>query len=139
MEAITLGSHGDEMVPIISTATIKGRRLEDILTPEAIQASVKDAVTGGGQVVAIRKTGSATLAPAHATLEVLDALRGARVGAIPVSVMLRGEYGIENVVLGVPCLLGPAGVSEVVELRLSDDELKALRAAAVAVAARIGG
>ncbi len=139
VEAMTLGSHGDEMVPIISTATIKGRRVEDVLTDEAIQSSVKDAVTGGGQVVAIRKTGSATLAPAHATLEVLDALRGARAGAIPVSVMLRGEYGIEDVVLGVPCRLAPTGVVEIVELRLSDHELAALRAAAAAVAARIGG
>ncbi|MGI8517868.1 MAG: malate dehydrogenase [Acidimicrobiia bacterium] len=139
VEAITLGSHGDEMVPIISTATIKGRRLEEVLTAEAIQSCIKDAVTGGGQVVAIRKTGSATLAPAHATLEVLDALRGARAGAIPVSVMLRGEYGIEDVVLGVPCLLGPTGVVEIVELPLADDELAAMQAAAAAVAARIGG
>ncbi|CAN5289227.1 hypothetical protein BH18ACT5_BH18ACT5_08800 [soil metagenome] len=138
VEAMTLGSHGDEMVPIISTATIKGRHLEDVLPLVAIQAAVKDAVTGGGQVVAIRKTGSATLAPAHATLEVLDALRGARAGAIPVSVMLRGEYGIEDVVVGVPCLLGPAGVVEIVALALADAELAALQTAAAAVAARIG-
>lgn len=137
VDAFTLGSHGDEMVPITSTATIKSRRLSDVLTDAEIQTCVQDAVTGGGQVVAIRKTGSATLAPAHATLEVLDALRRARAGAIPVSVMLQGEYGIEGVVVGVPCLLGPTGVVEIVELALSPTELAALRAAAAAVAARM--
>ncbi|MGA7272105.1 MAG: malate dehydrogenase, partial [Acidimicrobiia bacterium] len=100
VSAFTLGSHGDEMVPIVSQATIKGRPLGDFLADEQIAACVGDTVTAGGQVVALRQTGSATLAPAHAVLEVLDALRGARAGALPVSVVLEGEYGIEGVVLG---------------------------------------
>lgn len=136
VSAFTLGSHGDEMVPIVSQATIKGRPLVDFLTDEQIAACVQDTVTAGGQVVALRQTGSATLAPAHAVLEMLDALRGARAGAIPVSVVLEGEYGIEGVVVGVPCLLGPSGLQEVVELPLPDDELEALRGAARAVADR---
>jgi malate dehydrogenase len=70
-------------------------------------------------------------------VEVLDALRGARAGAIPVSVVLDGEYGIEGGVVGVPCLLGRSGVIEIVELPLPDHELAALRAAAAAVRARI--
>jgi malate dehydrogenase len=139
VSAFTLGSHGDEMVPIVSQATIKGRALGDFLSAEQIAACVQDTVTAGGQVVALRHTGSATLAPAHAVLEVLDALRGARAGAVPVSVVLEGEYGIEGVVVGVPCLLGPSGVQEVVELPLPADELEALRAAARAVADRLAG
>lgn len=87
-------------------------------------------------MVALRKTGSATLAPAHAILEVLDALRGAVAGAVPLSTLLDGEYGIEGIVVGVPCLLGRSGVIEVVELPLASEELSALRAAAAAVAAR---
>lgn len=136
VSAFTLGSHGDEMVPIVSRATIKGRPLGDFLTDEQIAGCVRDTVTAGGQVVALRRTGSATLAPSHAVLEVLDALRGARAGAIPVSVVLEGEYGIEGAVVGVPCLLGPTGVQEVVELPLPSDELEALRGAARAVAER---
>lgn len=137
VDAFTLGSHGEEMVPIVSRATIKGRRLTDVLSAAQIEACVSDTITGGGQVVALRRTGSATLAPAHATVEVLDALRGARAGAIPVSVVLDGEYGIEGGVVGVPCLLGRSGVIEIVELPLPDHELAALRAAAAAVRARI--
>jgi malate dehydrogenase len=137
VSAFTLGSHGDEMVPITSHATIKGRPLETVLTGPEIAACVKDTVTGGGQVVALRKTGSATLAPAHAVMEVLDGLRGARAGAIPVSVVLEGEYGIEGIVVGVPVILGRSGVLEVIQMPLADAELAALRNAAAAVAARI--
>jgi malate dehydrogenase len=137
VDAFTLGSHGDEMVPIVSRATIKGRPLDHYLSTDQIQACVADTVSGGGQVVALRQTGSATLAPAHATVEVLDALRGARAGAVPVSVVLDGEYGIAGTVVGVPCLLGPGGVVEILELPLPDHEIEALRAAAGAVAARL--
>jgi malate dehydrogenase len=137
VDAFTLGSHGDEMVPITSQATIKGRPLSQTLSSDQIAACVADTVGGGGQVVALRQTGSATLAPAHATVEVLDALRGARAGAIPVSVVLEGEYGIAGTVVGVPCLLGSTGVIEIIELPLPADELAALQAAAAAVAARL--
>ncbi len=139
VEAITLGSHGDEMAPITSLARIKGRALEAFLTPEAIADCARDAVTGGGQVVALKKTGSATLAPAHACVELIDHIRGARTGPVPVSVMLEGEYGVEGVVLGVPAHLGAGGLVEVAELDLSPDELTALRAAAAAIRARREG
>ena len=135
--AITLGSHGDEMAPITSSARIKGRRLETFLSDTQIAACVRDAVTGGGQVVALKKTGSATVAPAHATVEVLDHLRGALTGAVPVSVMLDGEYGIEGVVLGVPAHLGRGGMIAVEALRLSDRENAALHAAAEAIRKRL--
>jgi len=137
VDAFTLGSHGDEMVPVVSSATIKGRPLHTVLSAAQVEACVADTVTGGGQVVALRKTGSATLAPAHAVVEVLDAIRGARAGAIPVSVRLEGEYGIDGVVVGVPCLLGAEGVLEIVELSLADSERQALVAAAEAVRSRL--
>lgn len=137
VEALTLGSHGDEMAPIPSRARIKGRPLELFLTPDQIAACVKDAVTGGGQVVALKKTGSATIAPAHATIEVIDHMRGARDGATPVSVMLEGEYGVSGVVLGVPAHLGAGGLVSVEILRLTEAELAALRAAAEAIRARL--
>lgn len=137
VEAMALGAHGAEMVPVASRATIKGRPLEVFLSAEAIAACVEDAVTGGGQVVSLRKTGSATLAPAHATVELLDHLRGARTGAAPASVRLRGEYGIDGVPLAVPCRLGVSGLIEVEEIALSDDEAAALHAAADAIRSRL--
>ncbi|CAN5786463.1 hypothetical protein BH23ACT5_BH23ACT5_08900 [soil metagenome] len=137
VSAFTLGSHGAEMVPVVSTATVSGRRLTSVLDSDAIARAVADTTEGGAAVVALRRTGSATIAPAHAICEVLDGLRGARAGAIPVSVVLEGEYGIEGTVVGVPALLGPKGVVEVVEVDLAPTELAALRTAADAVAARV--
>ena len=138
VEAITLGSHGDEMAPITSRATIKGRPLEVFLSAEQIAACARDAVTGGGQVVALKKTGSATLAPAHASVELIDHIRGARSGPLPVSVMLEGEYGLSGVVLGVPAHLGAGGLIAVETLPLSDTETAALHAAAEAIRTRLG-
>jgi len=138
VQAITLGSHGDEMAPITSLARIKGRALERFLSPEQIAACTRDAITGGGQVVALKKSGSATIAPAHASIELMDHIRGARVGPVPVSVMLQGEYGISDVVLGVPAHLGQTGLVGVETLRLTPDETEALHAAADALRLRLG-
>ncbi|MEX0286029.1 MAG: malate dehydrogenase [Paracoccaceae bacterium] len=138
VQAITLGSHGEEMAPIPSLARIKGRTLGTFLSDDQIADCVRDAVTGGGQVVALKKSGSATIAPAHATMELLEHLRGARVGPVPVSVMLDGEYGISGVVLGVPAHLGASGLVQVEELRLTDVESAALSAAAEAIRTRLG-
>ncbi len=138
VEAITLGSHGEEMAPIPSRATIKGRPLDVFLSEDQIAACVKDAITGGGQVVALKKSGSATIAPAHATIELIDHMRGARTGPVPVSVMLNGEYGITGVVLGVPAHLGQGGLIKVEELRLTQAENDALKAAAEAIRLRLG-
>ncbi len=138
VQAITLGSHGDEMAPITSLARIKGRALDAFLSQDQIDACVKDAITGGGQVVALRKTGSATIAPAHSTVELLDYVRGAKTGPIPVSVMLDGEYGLKNVVLGVPARLGACGLVSIENLRLSEAEMVALHSAAGAISERLG-
>ncbi|MCP5081239.1 MAG: malate dehydrogenase [Alphaproteobacteria bacterium] len=137
VDAMTLGSHGDEMAPIVSRARIRGRPLTDYLNADAIQACVQNAITGGGQVVALRKTGSAALAPAHAIVEMIDHMRGARAGLVPVSIMMEGEYGIEDVVLGVPCRLGLTGMLEVVDIPLEDSEREKLQAAALAIRARL--
>lgn len=138
VEAVTLGSHGAEMVPVISTAKVRGKPLVDVLAPEQIDACVKATIEGGAAVVRLRRTGSATIAPAHATVELLDAIRGAQAGPVPVSAMLEGEYGLEGLFLGVPAVLGRDGVIEVVEQRLSESELRGLRAAATAIEERLG-
>ena len=107
------------------------------LGPDQIAACVKDAITGGGQVVALKKSGSATIAPAHASIELIDHMRGARTGPVPVSVMLQGEYGIDGVVLGVPAHLGQGGLVKVDEMRITVDEQAALHAAAEAIRTRL--
>jgi malate dehydrogenase len=138
VSAMTLGSHGAEMVPVVSTATVRGRPLREILSPAEVAACVRATIDGGAAVVRLRRTGSATIAPAHATVEVLDAMRGARAGAVSVSAMLRGEYGIRDVFLGVPAILGRQGLIEVVELPLDQQELDGLVAAGRAIADRLG-
>lgn len=137
VEAITLGSHGAEMVPIISTAKVRGRPLVDVLSEERVAACVKATIDGGAAVVRLRRTGSATIAPAHATAELLDAIRGAQAGPVPVAAMLEGEYGLDGVFLGVPAVLGRDGVTQIVEQRLSDEELESLRAAGAAIERRL--
>ena len=137
VEAMTLGSHGGEMVPIVSTALIRNKPITTVLSDDEIQECVETTVRGGESVVALRKTGSATLAPAHAVCELLDAIRGARPGAVPVSVMLKGSYGIHDVVLGVPCILDGNGLREVIELPITDEEQVLLTAAAESVRIRL--
>ena len=137
VEAIALGSHGDEMAPVTSLARIKGRPVERFLTKEVMRRCAEEAVGGGARVVELKKTGSAVIAPAHSTIELLDHIRGAMQGPVPVSVMLEGEYGISNVVLGVPAHLGRSGLVEVANLLLSEDEHVALGAAAEAIRKRL--
>ena len=137
VEAMVLGCHGPEMVPVVSRARVRGAPLERWLSRARIDGCVERTVAAGGQVVALRRTGSASVAPAHAVVEVLDHLRGARAGAVPVSVRLDGEYGLEDVVLGVPCLLGPRGLVEIEEVPLDESERRALARAADAVRARV--
>jgi len=137
VHAVTIGSHGDEMVPLTSMARIKGRRINAYLDEEQIDACVNETIHGGGAVVALRKTGSATLAPAHAVLEIIDHLRGARSGWVPVSIMLNGEFGVHDVVLGVPVLLGSDGVQEIVEVPLSESESARVASAAAAIKERL--
>jgi len=137
VSAVTLGSHGDEMAPVASLARIRGLPLSRFLNQSEIDACVKDAVSGGGQVVALRKTGSATIAPAHATIELMRHMLGLENGYVPVSVRLDGEYGISDVVLGVPALLGRAGLVSVETLALDEKERSALLVASEAIKARL--
>lgn len=135
VEATVLGRHGEEMVPVVSGARIRGRPLGQFLTRGQIAACLERTVSAGGRVVRLRRTGSASVAPAHATAEILEHMRGARAGPVPVSVRLEGEYGIAGVVLGVPCVLGPRGFIEIVEQTLSDEERARLARAAETVRA----
>ncbi|MDQ6730621.1 MAG: malate dehydrogenase [Actinomycetota bacterium] len=139
VQAITLGSHGEELVPVVSAATVRGRSLIDVLPQDRIESCVRETVGGGAAVVGLRRTGSATIAPAHATIELLEAIRGAQAGWVPVSAYVQGEYGVEDLFIGVPAVLGRSGVLEIVELKLSEPERSALAAAAAAIRGRLDG
>ena len=138
VEAIAIGSHGEDMVPVVSSARIKGRPARDVLRPDAIARCVREAIDGGAAVVSLRRTGSAFIAPAHGVIELLDAMRGAQAGPVPASVRLHGEYGIHGVFLGVPVRLTPTGVGEINAVALDATELAALQAAAAAIGSRAG-
>lgn len=136
VDALTLGSHGDTMVPVPSLSTVRGRPLFDVLDQDAIAEAVRRTRDGGAEIVGLLKTGSAYFAPAAAAEAMVAAVVKRTDAILPVSAWCDGPYGIDGVYLGVPVRLGRDGVREVVELPLADDELAALRAAAAAVAAR---
>jgi len=135
VKALTLGSHGDTMVPVPSLSWVGGRPLKDVLDPPAIDEIVARTRDAGAEIVGLLKTGSAYFAPAAAAEAMVRAVATGRGSddPLPVSAWLDGQYGISGVYLGVPVRLGPGGVTEVVELPLAEDELAALRVAAEAV------
>jgi malate dehydrogenase len=136
VKAITLGSHGDTMVPVPSLAWIAGRPLREVLDEAAIDEVVARTRDAGAEIVGLLKTGSAYYAPAVAAEVMVRAVVTGDSEVLPVSTWVEGQYGISGVYLGVPARLGPQGVEEIVELPLAAEELVALRTAAEAVRAK---
>ena len=134
--AITLGSHGDTMVPVPSLATVDGHPLRELLDEAEVAELVARTRDAGAEIVALLKTGSAYFAPAAAAEAMVRAVALDAGEIMPVAAWVDGQYGIEGVYLGVPARIGRAGVVEVVEAPLDDNELSALRAAAGAVRAK---
>lgn len=133
VDAITLGSHGDTMVPVPSKVTVDGKALTELLTSDEIEELVEATRNGGAEVVALLKTGSAYFAPSSAAAKMVEAVAKDSGEMMPVCAWVTGEYGIRDVYLGVPARLGRGGISEVVELDLTEGELADLRQAAEAV------
>lgn len=136
VRTLTLGSHGDTMVPVPSRCTVDGRHLADLLPPEKIDELVVRTRNGGAEVVALLKTGSAYYAPSAAAARMAKAVREDAGVAMPVCAWVDGEYGIEGVYLGVEAEIGRAGVRRVVETDLTGTERAALLEAADAVRAK---
>jgi malate dehydrogenase len=130
---LTLGSHGDTMVPVPSACSIDGKPLSDVLDQATIDALVDRTRNGGAEVVALLKTGSAYYAPSAAAARMAKAVAEDSGAVMPVCTWVDGEYGIDGVFLGVEAEIGAGGVRRVVERDLSDTELAGLRAAAEAV------
>ena len=136
VRAMTLGSHGESMVPLPRHATVDGTSLAELVdaaTLERLYARTRDA---GAEIVALLKKGSAYYAPSASVTAMIEAIAGDSDEPQPVCAWCTGEYGIDGVYVGVPVRLSSAGVAEIVELDLNDEELAALRAAAEGIRAK---
>jgi len=136
VRTLTLGSHGDTMVPVPSQCTVDGKPLADALPAEKIAEIVDRTRNGGAEVVALLKTGSAYYAPSAAAARMVKAVAEDSGAEMPVCAWVSGQYGISDVYLGVQARVGREGVKEVTELPLESDELGALKQAAEAVRAK---
>ena len=136
VQTLTLGSHGDTMVPVPSACTVDGKPLSEALDQAKIDELVDRTRNGGAEVVALLKTGSAYYAPSAAAARMARAVAEDSGAVMPVCAWVDGEYGISGVYLGVEAELGKSGVRKVVERDLTDSELAGLKEAAEAVRAK---
>jgi malate dehydrogenase len=136
VKTLTLGSHGDTMVPVPSRCTVDGKPLSDVLSADRIEHLVDRTRNGGAEVVALLKTGSAYYAPSAAAARMARAVMEDSGAVMPVCAWVDGEYGINGVYLGVEAEIGREGVRKVAEGDLTESELAGLREAAEAVRAK---
>ena len=137
VEALTMGSHGETMVPVPSQCRVSGKLLNEILSIDEIDDLVQKTSNGGAEIVALLKTGSAYFAPSSAAATMVKSIISDANDVMPACSWVEGEYGISDVYLGVPTKLGKNGVTEVVELKLNSDELTDLKNASDAVKAKV--
>jgi malate dehydrogenase len=128
VQAMVLGGHGDSMVPLPRYTTVSGIPIPELLSKEKIDALSQRTRDGGAEIVKLLKTGSAYYAPAMSAVDMVQAILKDEKRVIPCSVLLNGEYGLKDLFLGVPVVVGAAGVERVIELGLAPDELAALHA-----------
>ena len=136
VKTLTLGSHGETMVPVPSQSSVKGKMLSDVLSKADIDSLVDRTRNGGAEVVALLKTGSAYYAPSAAAARMAKAVITNSGEVMPVCAWVDGEFGISGVYLGVEAEIGSNGINKVVETKLSEDELNNLKTAAEAVRAK---
>ena len=120
--ALVLGGHGDTMVPLPSMATVSGVPITQMLSPEKVDEIVQRTRQGGAEIVDLLGSGSAFYAPAAAIVEMIDAILLDQKRILPCATYLQGEYGLNDLLVGVPVKLGAGGVEEVIELDLTDEE-----------------
>jgi malate dehydrogenase len=126
VQALVLGGHGDSMVPLPRYTTVGGVPITELLPTEKIAALSQRTRDGGTEIVKLLKTGSAYYAPAASTAEMIDAILNDRKTMLAASAMVKGEYGLSDLYIGVPVILGAKGVEKVIELKLLPEEKEAL-------------
>ena len=131
--AFVLGGHGDTMVPLPRFSTVAGIPITELMPKERIDALVERTANGGAEIVGLLKTGSAFYAPASAAVEMAESILKDKKKILPCAVYLEGEYGINDLFIGVPVKLGANGVEEIIEITLTSEEKAALENSAKAV------
>ncbi len=126
VNAFVLGGHGDTMVPVIEYSTVAGIPVPDLVemgwsTKEKIDAIIKRTRGGGGEIVALLKTGSAFYAPATSAIEMAEAYLKDKKRVLPCAAYLTGQYGVDGLYVGVPVVIGAGGIEKIVEVKLSDE------------------
>ena len=126
IQAVLLGGHGDTMVPLPRYTTVGGIPVTELIDAQALEAIIERTKNGGGELVKLMGT-SAWYAPGSAAAQMVEAIARDQKRVFPVCIKLEGEYGIDGTYLGVPVILGKAGVEKVLELKLNDAEMELLR------------
>ncbi len=130
VQAMVLGGHGDTMVPLPRYTTVGGVPIAELIPKEKIDAICARTADGGGEIVRLLKTGSAFYAPAAASVDMVKSVFSDEKRVLAASAMLTGQYGIKDIYIGVPVVLGAKGVEKILELKLDKSELDALQKSA---------
>ncbi len=133
VQAMVLGGHGDTMVPLPRYTTVKGTSVSELMSKETLDAIVKRTRDGGAEIVSLLKTGSAFYAPSASAVDMVEAIMRDQKRVLPSAVLCEGEYGLKDVVVGVPVKIGRGGAEQIVEYELTADERAALEVSANAV------
>jgi malate dehydrogenase len=131
--AFVLGGHGDTMVPLPRYSTVAGIPITELMPADRIEALVERTRNGGAEIVGLLKSGSAYYAPASAAVEMAESILKDKKKVLPCAAYLQGEYGINDLFIGVPVKLGSGGVEDIIEITLSDGEKTDLQKSAAAV------
>ena len=133
VQAMVLGGHGDTMVPLPRYTTVKGKPVSDLMPKDKLDAIIQRTRDGGAEIVGLLKTGSAFYAPSASAVDIVEAIYKDQKRVMPCSVLCEGEYGLKNVIVGVPVKIGRSGVEQIVEYELTVNERAALETSANAV------
>ena len=130
VDTMVLGSHGDDMVPLPHYTTVSGIPITKLLSQDRIDAIVERTRKGGGEIVALLKTGSAYYAPAASAVRMAQSIIRDEKQLLPCAALLTGQYGLDDIYMGVPCVLGKNGVEQILELEISEADLASLHKSA---------
>jgi malate dehydrogenase len=130
VQAMVLGGHGDDMVPLVRYSTVSGICIADLLPKDKLDALVTRTRNGGAEIVGLLKTGSAYYAPSASVAQMVQSIVKDEKRVLPCACWCTGQYGIKDMFVGVPCKLGKDGVENIIELKLTPDELKLLQSSA---------
>src|SRR5207247_884575 len=122
VQAMVLGGHGDSMVPLPRFTTVGGIAVGELIAKDRLDAIIQRTRDGGAEIVKLLKSGSAYYAPAMSAVEMTEALLTDQKRLVPCSVLLEGQYGLRDLFIGVPAIIGAKGVEKIIELELAADE-----------------